>query len=164
MPNSNPDSHTKTVKHPKKSWKKPTATLSRWLHTYLSMISFVILFFFAFTGFTLNHADWFGNRPQIKKYQGALNVKWVDQKDTLLVDKLDIVEYLRKTNSIKGVVSEFRIDDGNVSVSFNGPGYGADAFIDRNSGKYKLTETRFGLVAVLNDLHKGRDAGKGWEY
>jgi hypothetical protein len=29
--------------------------VSRWLHIYLSMASFGILFFFAVTGLTLNH-------------------------------------------------------------------------------------------------------------
>ena len=27
---------------------------------------------------------------------------------------------------------------------------------------YELSETRFGLVAVINDLHKGCDSGSGW--
>ncbi len=152
----------KTEKHHKAAWKKRTAAVSRWLHIYLSMVSFAILLFFAVTGFTLNHADWFGNKPQIKKATGTLDVKWVNAKDTNLVAKLQIVEFLRKTNGIKGNVSDFRIDDGDVSVSFNGPGYAADTYINRDNGQYKLTETRFGLVAVLNDLHKGRDAGKGW--
>jgi uncharacterized protein len=152
----------RVTKQPKAIWEKRTAMLSRWVHTYLSMISFVILLFFAATGFTLNHADWFGNKPQIKKYTGTMNPKWVKTKDTSAVPKLDIVEFLRKTNGIKGSVSDFRIDDGDVSVSFNGPGYSADIFIDRNNGAYKITETRFGIIAVLNDLHKGRDTGKGW--
>jgi len=152
----------KAGKHPKAVWKKRTATFSRWLHIYLSMVSFAIVLFFAVTGFTLNHADWFGNKPQIKKATGSMDVKWVNVKDTNLVAKLQIVEFLRKTNGIKGNVSDFRIDDGDISVSFNGPGYTADTYINRDNGQYKLTETRFGLVAVLNDLHKGRDAGKGW--
>ena len=38
----------------------------------------------------------------------------------------------------------------------------ADTFIDRGSGQYELTITRQGLVAVLNDLHKGRDTGTVW--
>jgi hypothetical protein len=152
----------KTIRQPKTELEKRTAALSRWIHTYLSMISFVILLFFAVTGFTLNHADWFGNKPQVKKYNGAMEPKWVKTKDTSAVPKLDIVEFLRKTNGIKGAVNDFRIDDGDVSISFNGPGYAADVYIDRSNGKYKVTETHFGLVAVLNDLHKGRDAGKGW--
>ena len=34
--------------------------LARTLHVYLTMFSSVVLFLFAFTGFVLNHAAWFG--------------------------------------------------------------------------------------------------------
>ena len=44
-----------------------------------------------------------------------------------------------------------------------GPGYSADAIIDRATGRYALTELRLGLVAILNDLHKGRDTGGVWK-
>ena len=45
---------------------------------------------------------------------------------------------------------------------FKGPGYEADATIDRATGNYDLSVSPFSLVAVLNDLHKGRDTGKKW--
>src|SRR5690606_24555320 len=45
---------------------------------------------------------------------------------------------------------------------FKGPGYAADATIDRESGSYQMTESLHGAVAVMNDLHKGRDSGKVW--
>jgi hypothetical protein len=44
-------------------------------------------------------------------------------------------------------------------VTFKGHGYAADAMIERDTRKYKLTQTSHDLVAVLNDLHKGRDSG-----
>ena len=34
--------------------------------------------------------------------------------------------------------------------------------IDRQTGRYTLAITRHGVVAVLNDLHKGRDTGAVW--
>ena len=37
-------------------------------------------------------------------------------------------------------------------------------FIDRQSGAYDVTETKMGIAAVLNDLHKGRDSGKAWSW
>jgi uncharacterized protein len=49
-------------------------------------------------------------------------------------------------------------------VSFKGPGYTADAFVDRATGSYELTVTTMGIVAVLNDLHKGRDTGAVWAW
>ena len=46
----------------KSSLNRRTAVLVRWLHIYLSMASFAIVFFFAVTGLTLNHADKFAGR------------------------------------------------------------------------------------------------------
>jgi hypothetical protein len=56
------------------------------------------------------------------------------------------------------------IEEDDCLVSFKGPGYSADASISRKDGKFQISELRMGLVAVLNDLHKGRDTGKGWSW
>lgn len=151
------------VRRPK-PWKKKVSSLSRWLHVYLSMISFAILFFFAATGITVNHPDWFSTQQHTQQFQGSVNPEWVTGAGEDSVDRLDVVEYLRNTHGIKGALSDFRIDDWQVSVSFSGPGYAADAFIDRETGEYDLTESQMGFVAVINDLHKGRDTGTAWKW
>ena len=148
-----------------KNTKKDVAKLSRWLHIYLSMVSFAIVLFFAVTGLTLNHPRWFGGDKQVEsKAKGTLNVKWVNDPDTNKIAKLEIVELMRNKHHVKGAVSEFRIDDSEVTVSFKGPAYSADAFIDREKGTYELSEIKMGIVAVMNDLHKGRDSGTGWSW
>ena len=154
----------KTVKGRKFVWKKRTAALSRWLHLYLSMLCFVVVLFFSVTGLTLNHTEWFDGKQVEKKYDGTVPLAWVNNTDTSKVQKLDIVEFLRNKYGIKGSVSDFQIDDEQCSVSFKGPGYSADAFINRKDGSLQLTELRMGVFAVLNDLHKGRDSGKGWSW
>lgn len=141
---------------------RKTAMLTRWLHIYLSMISFAIVFFFAVTGLTLNHADKFTGQVHTSQEKGRLDANWSRNPDTLHVDKLAIVEYLRRTNNIKAALSDFRIDDSQIGVSFKGPGFVADAFIDRATGDYELSKTSAGLVGVINDLHKGRDTGAAW--
>lgn len=143
------------------AWKRQLAALSRWLHVYLSMVSFAVLFFFAITGVTLNHPDWF-SQQRLTHAIGKVNPQWLKASTGQEVAKLEIVEALRRDHGIKGAVSDFRVEDQQCAVSFKGPGYMADAFIDRATGSYDLTETRMGLVAVMNDLHKGRDSGKGW--
>ena len=75
-----------------------------------------------------------------------------------------IVEQLRRQHGIHSALSDFRVDDAQLSIGFKGPGYTADAFIDRDTGKYEVTETRMGLGAILNDLHKGRDTGAAWKW
>jgi len=139
-------------------WKRKLASISRWLHVYLSMASFAILLFFAGTGFTLNHQDWFTGQQRTVRTHGALNAQWVKSN----VDKLQVVEFLRRKDGLHGAVDDFRIEDSQCSVSLKGPGYEADAVIDRATGRYDITETRAGFVAIINDLHKGRDAGAVW--
>jgi hypothetical protein len=152
----------RTDKKPKPAWQKNTAGLSRWLHIYLSMVSFAVVLFFSVTGLTLNHTEWFGDSEHLTKFKGKMPVEWVNAADTNAIKKLEIVERLRNSHHIKGAVSDFLIEDNQCSVSFKGPGYSADAFVDRQTGEYKLTEIRLGLIAIMNDLHKGRDSGKGW--
>lgn len=145
--------------------KKEVAKLSRWLHIYLSMVSFAIVLFFSVTGLTLNHPTWFGGDKQMEtKYNGKLNANWVNNPDTNKVAKLEIVEFFRKKHNAKGFVSEIRIDDAEISLSLKGPAYGFDAFIDRTNGVYEASEIKMGAVAVMNDLHKGRDSGSGWAW
>jgi uncharacterized protein len=150
------------------------AKIARWLHIYLSMFGLAVVLFFSVTGITLNHPDWFfGESERSERAEGSLDLKWLRAGDSsampsegsdpaLTVARLEIVEFLRKTHGIRGALADFRIDDTECVVAFKGPGYGADAFIDRETGHYMLTQSFHGMIAVLNDLHKGRDTGPVW--
>ena len=142
--------------------KKTLARISRWLHIYLSMISFVIVLFFSATGLTLNHADYFQSKSTTTELKGNVNAAWVSSKDSSKIDKLSVVEFFRNQYKVKGAVSDFRIDESEISISFKAPGYEADAFINRANGSFQLMITSQGFMGFVNDLHKGRDAGKIW--
>lgn len=143
-------------------WKRRFAKYSRWLHIYISMASCAVVLFFSLTGLTLNHADWFGGTERTTQTTGQMNPTWT-QTGSRDVSKLDIVEFLRQTHRISGAVADFRSEDRDLSIAFKGPGYAADVLIDRATGKYELTESRLGFVALVNDLHKGRDTGAVWK-
>jgi hypothetical protein len=142
--------------------KRRMATFLRWLHIYLSMLSFALVFFFAVTGLTLNHADKFADQTHTQEEKGAMDLRWVKTPDTLKIRRLEIVEFLRNKYGIRAAMSDFRIDDSQIGVSFKGPGFAADAFINRENGEYELTKTSAGFIGIINDLHKGRDTGRGW--
>src|ERR1043165_3221915 len=83
-------------------WRRHAAAFFRWLHIYLSMVSFAILFFFAVTGLTLNHADWFSHgKESVRQFNGKLDAKWIAGADAS-VQKLEVVEHLRRVHGIKG--------------------------------------------------------------
>ena len=143
---------------PRGQMSRRTATISRWLPIYLSMVSFALLLFFAVTGLTLNHTGWFAAQMRTNQVRGQVPPAWLKPEPA----KLEIVEHLRKNHGIKTGLSEFRVDDNQLGIAFKGPGYSADVVLDRATGHYDVTETKMGLAAVMNDLHKGRDTGLAW--
>lgn len=158
----------------RKRSSKPIYNVTRLLHIYLSMLGFTALLFFSVTGITLNHPDWFYSSAEVEReYTGTLPKEWIPQEDSTNsessdsaagIEKLSIVEFFRSTHGIGGAVSEFSVDDYQIIVGFAGPGYAADAFIEREDASYTLTESAFGSLAILNDLHKGRDSGQAWSW
>ena len=128
------------------------------------MIGFLALLGFAVTGLTLNHAEFFEGQPAPpRELEGQLDPAWIGDDDER-IDRLAIVEALRAAHGVHGAVHDFVIDPEELIVVFKGPGYSADAFIERETGAYSLTAQGRGWVAVLDDLHKGRDSGAAWSW
>lgn len=162
----------------KRSWYATSAACFRWIHIYISMLGFAMLMFFAITGLTLNHPTWFGASEQsIRDESGILSdkiIKSANQQSKSLdteefdsdnsVDRLATAEWLRSQHQLKGRVAEFEINEYECMIVFKSPGYSADIFIDRQTNQYTLTETTTGIIAILNDLHKGRDSGVQWSW
>lgn len=134
----------------------------RWLHTYTSMISLLVLLFFSLTGITLNHPDWlFGGAETRQELSGTLPTGWLQGGEP---HWLTVAEELRAQQGLRGRAEEGRLDGAEASISFLGPGYSADTVIDTTTGRYTTTVLAQGSVAVLNDLHKGRDSGGAWKW
>ena len=136
---------------PRRLFSQQFAYWMRWLHIYLSMLSFAALLFFAVTGLTVNHPDWFGaSSVRTATAKGTLPAGLVPTTgaDDAGIQKLELVEFLRTKHAIRGAVTELRADDAECAVLFKGPGYTADVTIDRAASTY--------------DLHKGRDSGGAW--
>ncbi len=150
--------------NPNSPWhhfKRRLASVARFLHIYLSMFSFAVLLFFAVTGLTLNHAEFFSAAPRTARLQGTIDpAVFKNSKDAAVKDA--VAAHFRAAHHITSALSEFRLEESQCQLTFKGPGYVADVEIDRATGKYTATETRLGAVAILNDLHKGRDSGQTW--
>ena len=157
---ANPDSKSKV--NTKKLLQAQLYKWSKWLHVYISTGTLLLVLFFSLTGITLNHPDWmFGTEPTRQTLEGALPTSW---KSGDTINWLEVSEYFRNELGIHGKVSDYRNDDSEAQISFSAPGYSADAFIKMDSGSYTLSTDSQGWVAVMNDLHRGRDTGSAWRW
>jgi hypothetical protein len=162
------ESSTDTAEHPaaeararrKRPLRLRVNSLLRWLHIYTSMVSLLVVLFFAATGVTLNHPTWLADE-RTEEITGTLPAAW---KSAGGIDWLVVAEHLRATRGVHGTVADRREDDREGSLTFRAPGYSADCYIDVRDGSYKLTVSYQGTVGVLNDLHRGRDSGRAWAW
>ena len=134
----------------------------RWLHVYISMLSFLAILFFAITGITLNHPEWtFGATETLEEETGELSPAWLSGEGE---DWLCVAEHFRSEHGVRGAVTDYRMDEFEGSIAFRAPGYFADAFIDPETGGYDLTIVQLGAVGVLNELHRGTEADGAWRW
>lgn len=146
----------------KRRWQTSTHRWVRWVHVYTSMISLLIVLFFGITGITLNHPTWtFGDGTDRSSFTGTLPAGVTDAERT---DFLAASEFIRDTYGISADVADHGITGDQGTIAYKGPGYAADLFFDVDTGAYELAIEQQGLVAVLNDLHKGRDTASSWNW
>lgn len=135
---------------------------TRVVHVYTSMACFLVVLFFSVTGLTLNHPTWtLGGAGSETTEQGSLPTTW---KSNDTVNWLTVAEFLRSEHSLRGAVSNYQSNATDGSITFKGPGYEADAFIDVAAGSYEITIASQGPLGALNDLHKGRDSSSSWRW
>lgn len=158
----------------RKRFRRWLASISRWLHIYLSMLGLAVILFFSATGLTLNHPEWFF-AESVQRSEGRMDITllnkdvpepedWDGGDFAHQIEKLEVAESLREKHSLRGRVTDFLAFEDECEVSFQGPGYSATARIDRSSGDYTVDVVTSDLVTVLNDLHKGRHTGEAWSW
>jgi hypothetical protein len=84
---------------------------SRSLHVYLTLFGFVLLLFFAITGFMLNHEDWFLPRQAI---EGTVPIEWLRSPE----EQEKIVEKLQADFGVQGDLELFEPNADMVRIVF----------------------------------------------
>jgi hypothetical protein len=133
---------------------------ARLVHVYLTMFGFLLVLFFALTGFMLNHDEWFGSdEPYKRTTTGSVPTRLLKPPD-----KLAIVELLRKDFGVRGALDDFDDKDEGapVRVVFKAPGRQDEATIQRSDGQTTVVHESRGLIALMTDLHRGKSTGLAW--
>ena len=149
--------------HRRSFWLKQ---LHQW-HWISAAVSLIGMLLFAITGITLNHAGQIEAKPVVVSRKAtlpadllALLAKGPEEGKRPLPVQLE--PFLDKAvgADVAGREGEWSADE--VYVALARPGGDAWVSIDRETGAIEHEKTTRGAVSLLNDLHKGRNAGKAW--
>jgi hypothetical protein len=140
------------------------------LHTwhYISAaVSLVGMFSFALTGVTLNHAASIPAHPIVEDRGSMLAPSLLTMLQPTPADSsapMPAAVAGAVADAVKldpaGAPAEWSADE--VYVAMPRPGGDAWVSVNRQTGQIKAEVTRQGLIALLNDLHKGRNTGLPW--
>lgn len=159
-----PDSvQTAPAQQSRSFWLKQ---LHQW-HWISAALSLVGMLLFAVTGFTLNHAGQIEAEPKVVSRKATLPAELAAElaagptegkrplpiKVEAWLDRAVEADIARRPG-------EWSPEE--VYVALPRPGGDAWISIDRASGAVEHEKTTRGAVSLLNDLHKGRNAGKAW--
>jgi hypothetical protein len=125
---------------------------------------------FSITGFTLNHANWVGAKPDVTSRTARLPARLLHQLRNLAAEKDGnkeplppaATDWLRDELAIRAADREAEWSVDEIYVSLPRPGGDAWATLNLAEGEVTHEVTDRGWISFLNDLHKGRNAGPAW--
>ncbi|CAN5406959.1 PepSY-associated TM helix domain-containing protein [soil metagenome] len=147
--------------------------LHQW-HWISSAICLIGMLGFAITGFTLNHAGSIEAHAAVTKREGRLP----DAVLQAFAESRAVRAAADKTGplpaaAVDWLAREWDVDAAGRSAEWSAdevylplarPGGDAWASFDTTGGDVQYERTDRGLVAYLNDLHKGRNTGAAWSW
>lgn len=142
-------------------------TLHRW-HWMSASVSLAALLVFSATGITLNHAAQIESAPRIQTRTDTLPGSVLRSLSGEFAAATPLpagaADWLAKEMGIQTTGRSVEWSDHEVYISLPRPGGDAWLAIDRATGELEYEQTSRGVIAWLNDLHKGRNTGAAWRW
>jgi hypothetical protein len=135
----------------------------RWLHGYLSAFAFLSLMFFSVTGLILNHPDWTRAQPKETTVTTTVSPKLIAAAQTAPSPGLAMLKAVAATTPVVGKLKSSDVEGDQALIRLEGPKGSTDITLDLKTGKAETVVSRTNTLTLLNELHKGRDAGLAWK-
>jgi hypothetical protein len=138
-------------------------TQCRHWHGYLSAFAFLALMFFSATGIMLNHPDWFSDETAEPVSAGAqVSAGDLAAAKASRDPGAALALALENKAAILGAYASGDVDPRQAVLRFEGVKGATDATVDMKTGHADLRIRKADAVSMLDDLHRGKGAGKAW--
>lgn len=136
----------------------------RMLHAYLSAAAFVLLTFFALSGFLLNHPTWFSPKrapaaPEIVTLEPEALSSALAESDPGLA----LAGLIASETPVIGAFHDAEIEAPEAFIRFSGVKGATDVFLDLETGEAEIGRSKANVTSLIHDLHRGKDAGVFWK-
>jgi hypothetical protein len=137
---------------------------SRAWHGYLSAFAFLALIFFAGTGLLLNHPEWTPAKGERAAQERRLTLSAAELAQARAAGDpaRALAAALAKRTRLLGAYQSGEVIDDQAMLRLEGPRGATDVTVDLRTGAAEVSVQRARLVDTLNDLHRGKNAGKAW--
>ena len=146
-------------------WKIEFYRQCRLWHGYLSAFAFLSLMFFSLTGLLLNHPDWL-KQPEAKPQETraalapdaiAAAMKRDDKPRALAA-------LLSAKGAVGGAYASGEVEEDEAYLRFEGVSGNTSAVLNLKTGAAEITSRKADAVTIINDLHRGKNAGAAWKW
>jgi hypothetical protein len=139
--------------------------LCRMLHAYLSAFAFMALIFFSATGILLNHPEWFENyQPVDKTVAFSLSPAELATAKASKDQGRALAALAGTKASLAGAYASADMDGARALVRLEGPKGTTDLTVDLKTGAVQGKVGRANLLAIVQDLHRGKNSGASWRF
>ncbi len=138
---------------------------ARLWHGWLSALAFLALMFFSATGLILNHPEWL--KAAAEKAPAETTVALTPAELAAAQKAADpsraLVAAVGRHVHLLGAYQSGEAMDGEAQIRTEGVRGASDIVVDLSSGKAQVSTQKADAVTLLNDLHRGKNAGAAWK-
>lgn len=140
--------------------------MHRW-HWISSAICLICMMLFAITGITLNHPQWFESEADTYEATYQLDNDLHQQLSQMQAPAIlpeELIHWLNQNTNHQLNFKRSQFEWSSYEIYIQQPFAGGDRWmsLDLDTGEVLYSNTDRGLVAWLNDLHKGRNTSMVW--
>jgi hypothetical protein len=138
-------------------------TQCRLWHGYLSAFAFLTLIFFSATGVLLNHPDWLvGDGGETRLLRGTIAADRIHAAQKQTDAAAALARLAAQSLPLLGAYSSGDVEGGEAILRFEGVKGTTDVTMDLRSGATQARLKSADPVTMLDDLHRGKNAGSAW--
>jgi uncharacterized protein len=139
--------------------------LCRMLHAYLSAFAFLALMFFAITGITLNHPEWFPTSGgEVPPSTVRLPPETVRAALAAKDPPRALAQAVAENAKVSGAYHSGDLIDQDALLRWEGVRGSSEAEVNLATGEAKITGQRAPTFTLLGDLHKAKNSGAPWKW